>query len=54
MLPGNMQYWRPEGGRGAKEIEIDEPIYFAGPTPESLLKEATDHLATQQFEKKDV
>ena len=53
MLPGHMQYWRPcekETYAGTKEILIDEPIHFAGPSPETPLDSDADHLATQQIE----
>ena len=50
MLPGNMQYWRPENGRGVKELDVDEPVHFAGPSPETQLDSATDHPETQQEE----
>ena len=50
MLPGNMHYWRPEGGRGVKEFDVDEPIHFAGPSPETQLNSAADDPATQQNE----
>ena len=46
MLPGNMQYWRPEGGRGVKELDVDEPVHFAGPPPETQLNSATDNPTT--------
>ena len=52
MLPGNMQYWRPENNRGAKEIDVDEPVHFAGPPPETQLNSATDSPSTKQEEKK--
>ena len=37
MLPGHIQYWRPSnyaGSPGVKEILIDEPIHFSGPSPD--------------------
>ena len=52
MLPGNMQYWRPENNRGVKEIDVDEPVHFAGPPPETQLNSATDYPSTQQEEVK--
>ena len=42
MLPGNLQYWKPcrwvyedfnVTFKGTEDIEIDEPIHFAGPSP---------------------
>ena len=50
MLPGNMQYWRPSEERGAKEINIDEPIHFAGPSPKTPINQATTNIETQQIE----
>ena len=53
MLPGHMQYWRPcekETYAGTKEILIDEPIHFAGPSPETPLDSDANQLATQQIE----
>ena len=49
MLPGNMQYRRPDDDIrdiGTKEIQIDEPIHFAGPRPDAPLNLATANLAT--------
>lgn len=50
MLPGNIQYWRLEGAKGAKELDVDEPIHFAGPPPETQLNSSTAHSKTQQIE----
>ena len=36
MLPGHIQYWRP-CAIGDKDILIDEPIHFAGPSPDAPL-----------------
>ena len=40
MLPGHIQYWRPNNDQvyaGTKDILIDEPVHFAGPSPDAPL-----------------
>ena len=46
MLPGHIQYWHPRQNLGAKDINIDEPIHFAGPRPDAQIDSAATNHAT--------
>ena len=56
MLPGNMQYWQPckrvfngQERIGSKDIQIDEPIHFFGPTPGAQSEEEKKESMTSLY-----